>query len=999
MYKNIIAILSSCLFTVLGLSPGFIYSPPGSCGNTAFLTPKTSPGVTTASTVAYGDFNNDGVLDLAVGPVSQSISIFLGDGKGAFAPIASIAFEGFVRNIVVADLNGDHNLDLIFTSMTIQDKSGNYKPGVGIAFGLGDGRFAAPVGNEAGSGAAFVATGDFNGDGKLDIAAVDGGRSLAVLFSKGDGAFDPPLFFDAGQGNANKIAVADFNNDGKPEIAVGYYLNPQVSVFKYSNNNFSLYATAELSDPNYITTGDVDGDGNQDLICTPFNSVAVLRGDGATGFAKPVYYFGATPYSSVQLADFNGDGRKDLALIKAGNARGAVAVSASTGNLSFATPIQYGAGQQPSALAVADFNGDGKADIVAVNSVSGDISFLPNDGAGNFPQTAILETGNFINQIVVSDTNADGQPDIFVSNNTGQTVASYGIGKLGYSPEYTFGTDFGVWGFVWSSVIGDFDRDGKPDLVALNNDTSNYLTGVATFLPDNGLFAQNPSAFVLNNYKLRIKRSYAGGRAMDAKVADFDQDGKLDIVTVNADTNTVTFLVGDGTGAFGVAATAAVGTDPRSVAVGDLDGDGWADAVVANRGSAGVDLFLNTFHGGFTTRSIAVPTACRKVLIADMNKDGKQDLVLLSASSPMFYVLPGTGGGNFGTAVQIKLGGLPLDGVIADFSNDGIPDLAITRYKNATDADDTVQILAGDGKNGFVTYQQFKVPGASQLATADLDQDGLADLVVASKPVDGVNAVRVLLNSCEPPPAAEVVTVNAASYSGVGVSPDSIVAAFGSQLSSGTGNAQGVPLPTQLSGTTVRVKDAKGVERLAPLFFISPYQVNYQIPSNTAAGVAKVTFSTPGLADRIGTILVLPTGPGIFAANADANGVAAANIFRLKFGSPDGVYEPLLQFDQASQRYVPLPVDGGSVFPPSNDTLYLLLYGTGIRSRGSLAKIQVTVGGVSCAVEYAGPHCCFIGVDQLNVRLPQAMNGRGEVDIVVTVDGQVTNTTTMAFKP
>jgi uncharacterized protein (TIGR03437 family) len=230
-----------------------------------------------------------------------------------------------------------------------------------------------------------------------------------------------------------------------------------------------------------------------------------------------------------------------------------------------------------------------------------------------------------------------------------------------------------------------------------------------------------------------------------------------------------------------------------------------------------------------------------------------------------------------------------------------------------------------------------------------------------------------------------VASVSAASYSPA-VASDSIVAAFGADLATMTQAATTIPLPTSLAGTTVKVIDSLGTERLAPLFFISPAQVNYQIPPATATGTATVTITNGDGAISTGTAQIEPVAPGLFAANANGQGVAAALALRVKADGSQ-IYEPIAQFDPAQNKFVSVPIDLG----PSTDTMFLILYGTGIRFRSSLTAVLASIGGANAQVEYVGPAPGFIGLDQVNVRLPRSLIGRGEVDLTLTVDGQPSN--------
>ena len=235
-------------------------------------------------------------------------------------------------------------------------------------------------------------------------------------------------------------------------------------------------------------------------------------------------------------------------------------------------------------------------------------------------------------------------------------------------------------------------------------------------------------------------------------------------------------------------------------------------------------------------------------------------------------------------------------------------------------------------------------------------------------------------------PREAAMNVSAAGYCGPAAATESIVAAFGSVLAKSSQAASTIPLPASLAGTTVKLKDSAGLERFAPLFFVSPGQVNYQVPRDAAKGIADVTITNSDGNMAQGILQIARVAPGIFSANADGRGVAAAVVLRIK---EDGTksYEPVAQFDPVQNKYVPRPIDLG----PENEQVFLVLFGTGGRFRSSLTSVALKIGGVDTEVIYADRSADFVGLDQFNVRLPRTLIGRGDVDVVLFVDSYVAN--------
>ncbi len=235
-----------------------------------------------------------------------------------------------------------------------------------------------------------------------------------------------------------------------------------------------------------------------------------------------------------------------------------------------------------------------------------------------------------------------------------------------------------------------------------------------------------------------------------------------------------------------------------------------------------------------------------------------------------------------------------------------------------------------------------------------------------------------------------VSTVSAANFANQ-VAVESIASAFGGSLAITSASATSLPLPTSLGGTSVRLRDSAGNERLAPLFYISSTQINYQIAPGILTGQASVTVTSGSGAVSTGSINVNTVAPGIFTADATGNGLAAAGVFRIR-GDGSQSNEPVARFDPGQNRFVAVPIDLG----PATDQVFLILYGTGLRFRSVLPS--VSIGGVGSQVTFAGAQGGFVGLDQINVRLDRSLAARGAVNVVMTVDGTPANTVSVTIK-
>lgn len=233
---------------------------------------------------------------------------------------------------------------------------------------------------------------------------------------------------------------------------------------------------------------------------------------------------------------------------------------------------------------------------------------------------------------------------------------------------------------------------------------------------------------------------------------------------------------------------------------------------------------------------------------------------------------------------------------------------------------------------------------------------------------------------------AAVTTVSAASFTGQQLAPESIVALFGTKLATATQSATTAQLPTELAGTAARVKDSAGVERNAPLFFVSPTQVNALIPAGTAAGAATLNVYNGADLVATGSLLITAVAPSVFSANASGAGVAAAVVFRLKADGSQSV-EPVAEWNAAQNRYVATPIDVSA----EQEQVYLILFGTGFRYHSGLANVSANVGGMDALLSFAGAQGSLVGLDQANLRLPRNLAGRGVINVELRVDGKLAN--------
>jgi len=236
------------------------------------------------------------------------------------------------------------------------------------------------------------------------------------------------------------------------------------------------------------------------------------------------------------------------------------------------------------------------------------------------------------------------------------------------------------------------------------------------------------------------------------------------------------------------------------------------------------------------------------------------------------------------------------------------------------------------------------------------------------------------------------IVVNGASYK-TAVAVGSLATSFGWSLSPGWEIANVLSLPTSLVSASVSCIDSAGVSRPALISLASPGQIYYQIPLGTALGEATVKIANSNGLNSEGKVNILNIAPGLFTADWSGNGFAAAVVSRV---SAEGgrYFEPVARFDSATNRFVGLPINLGS----EQDQVVLMLFGTGIRNRSALSAVKASIGGVQSEVLYAGTLSETSGLDQVSIKLPPTLAGRGEVDLLLTADGQSANTVRVNFR-
>jgi hypothetical protein len=715
-------------------------------------------GIYNADQVATADFNNDGLPDL-VG-ANGTLQVYLGHGDGTFGNVLYALppeISSGIKTFALGDFNHDGNMDIIAGdgasfATGYSDRNGNSHNGLAIQpggfvyvlLGMGDGRFTftpGPINPPAASEFPLLhtrlLTADLNGDGNLDLIAIDGhDGKLRFVPGRGNGTFDTTKEIDTPLPAGALLGVlADLNGDGKLDAVVtsGVQAN-QVSSFVIAGN-----------------------------------SVSVLFGRGDGTFDPPVSYDVPGAFD-VMAADYTGDGHPDLLVTRPPGVPGTpntdlagLYLLVNKGNGSFAPAVRIAGPEAPLHLASGDFNRDGRPDVLMTDWNQG-VSVLAGDNKGAFvtaqPYGVVPLDGNLhqLDVPLVTDLNGDGIPDVVLSERGGPIHVRLGKGDGTFQPTIdipvpTVPPATGPMA-ITAMAAGDINGDGKVDLVVTSARLATPNLGILLGNGD-GTF-QPLQAFQLTPNALET------AAAADLALADFNGDGVLDLVVG---------LVGPGSRGIAVIRGPILNRDntlspvtwvplpifPVRLQVGDFNGDHHLDvaalepsfltdpaspsriAILAGRGDGTFSLARDL---------VLAPPNSVDLAAADVDDDGRLDLVTAASQyvptdKGGLDVLRGNGDGTFERPVRYaedqRWGYFRV--TVADVNGDGHPDLvgSITDASNPPwfNADGSsrgvgVVLNKGDGTFDDVTIYDHAGLNIAGIAAADFNRDGLTDILTAN---------------------------------------------------------------------------------------------------------------------------------------------------------------------------------------------------------------------------------------------------------------------------
>jgi FG-GAP-like repeat len=641
-----------------------------------------------------------------------------------------------VYTVTVTGITGNGTLGLnLLDNNSIHDLAGNP-----LVQGSGAVSFQSQTTVGSGATPVFIAVADFNGDGQPDLAIANANpNTVSVLLGNGTGTFQSPRTF-ATANHPYAVIAADVNGDGIPDLVTANYVSNSVSVLLGNGNGtFQAQATfAAGSRPIYVKAGDFNNDGRVDLAVADKggNSLGVLLGNGNGTFQSLTAYAAGPQPIGLVVADVNNDGNADLVVANTGT--NTVSVLLGNGNGTFQSQFTATAGPKSWSVTVADVNGDGKQDVVVANYGANDVSVLLGNGNGTFQSQQTFAGGSVPVLVGTADVNGDGKPDILVENYHDNTIGVLlGNGNGTFRAQTTLATGARP-GYFW---VSDINHDGRPDIIVANKQAGDLSILLNS---DNGNFTGQVytigTPVISDPYVISINR--ASANPTNASTVRFTVTFSEAVTGVDSSDFQVATT---GTVASTLVQVVPVSASVYTVTVSGITGGGTLGLNLVDNGSihdlAGNPLTQQYASAAFTVgKTFAAGAQPRSVVLADVNGDGIPDATVVNFAGNTLSVLLGNGNGTFQAPQAFTTGSEPGAVQVADFNGDGKSDLVAVNVR-----DNSVSVLLGNGNGTFQAQQVFATGLYPQsVAVGDVTGDGTEDLVVANR---FSNNVSVLLGN------------------------------------------------------------------------------------------------------------------------------------------------------------------------------------------------------------------------------------------------------------
>jgi hypothetical protein len=749
--------MNRTLVLLFSLSAICLNLTPAAAAQQFVSSQKVGSGAYAPPIYGVADFNKDGRLDFLSGN-----SLMLQNSDGTFTAKQYTSVTSGYAASAVADLNGDGKADIVTVNSAPADDHGDPTgpPTLTIYLGNGNGTFTAKTPFNLGGGilGVWVLISDLNHDGRPDIVAVSsdqyGDAFLQTFLNAGSGNFTAGPTYDNGSIGGliggQLFVAADFNGDGFPDLAVKNDFELQILIGK-GDGTFTPGATYNMN-PIVVGTGDFNKDGHQDLVVVTSVNGTILLGQGNGSFITgstlntefntnvstsqtslpPTFPVG------VYVGDLNKDGKLDIALTSQSSTL-TVATYLGNGNGTFSSPKAFNIvdaytsdpiGQAPPS-AIADFNNDGKIDVVAGGSLTGVVALAQGDGSGGFKAPVFSQTPN-PESIVAADFNHDGIEDIAVVNEplcsgcATKVTVFLGTGKNYFQApvSYTIPVTGGM------IAAGDINDDGHIDLVVARNP---QVTGTTTSTDDVAvLLGRGDGTFETPVGYHLLGAPKSGTTSDQVYLEDVNKDGKLDLI------GDWGVALGKGNGQFGTPiALPSTISNIVALAPGDFNNTGTIGLAVATNNPSKVYVLAGLSNGSFRVINQQTFTNPVNTLItADMNGDHRTDILLTSSgsagtNSQLTLTVELSVTGNYGFSSTNYNIAAPIYSpnttiITGDFNRDGKMDVALPGlFENAGD----LALLKGSGSGALSSSPTYYQGSMGQAVVLDVNGDGAPDVV------------------------------------------------------------------------------------------------------------------------------------------------------------------------------------------------------------------------------------------------------------------------------
>lgn len=688
------------------------------------------------SAFVIGDFDNDHRLDIAISHNGTNnvlvLSSYVTYPNASFAGRYSLEGNTITSSMDVTDFDNDTHLDIVIPNEATND--------VVIFLNLGDGTFPKQQTYNMGnfSGPNFVITGDVNNDHHPDvIVALTRIGRIGFLLGNDNGSFVHGQTFDT----RNKsliiiLAVGDLNNDGNLDIVTAHYNGGNLDLyFGFGDGTFSS-GSEIFRKINfrllYVRVSDMNNDQMLDVIVAGSEieggGIAVILGYGNGSFHDALFIFAEMVlFDTFTIGDLNMDGRADI--VYTSNSLLCVGLLLGRGNGLFETVTKYYMPPfyRPCSVSLGYYNNDTFLDIV-VDTASyfysnSSINIYLGTGNGSFKASSKLsnEQVTISSVVMFADLDNDHQQDIVIDANGQIRVVDIFLvhydGDFINEKSYTTGSS----PHPISISIADLNNDKQSDLIVANagNEEIELL-----FLYDGSVFT--------NRSKLSTG---LGSNSRSVTTADFNRDHLLDIAAIDARHHTIKVYQGLGNGSFARenVYTTGSGSTPKSMAVGDVNGDGRMDIIIANEEADDVAVFLAFDYISFTDHSINIPgldLSTRYLVTGDFNRDHRLDIAVANTDGHFISIYLGFGNGTFfeHTRLSTRESSKPTSLSVGDLNHDDCLDIVVTNLDTGT-----IDVFLGHGDGGFqwlILYRSDNRSSPLLLALADLNKDNHLDIVV-----------------------------------------------------------------------------------------------------------------------------------------------------------------------------------------------------------------------------------------------------------------------------